>query len=62
MTTRLTLLFSAVAVFAISSASCVPLAVGAAAGYVAHDEGYRVQSPIKKTEERQAYEEENPNY
>ena len=62
MTTRLTLLFSAVAVFAISSTSCVPLAVGAAAGYVAHDEGYRVQSPIKKSEERQAYEEENPNY
>lgn len=30
------------------SASCVPLAVGAAAGYVAHDEGYRVQNPIKK--------------
>lgn len=30
--------------------SCVPLAVGAAAGYVAHDEGYRVQNPIKKTE------------
>ena len=29
--------------------SCVPLAVGAAAGYVAHEEGYRVQSPIKKT-------------
>jgi hypothetical protein len=62
MTNRLTLLFAAVAVFAISSTSCVPLAVGAAAGYVAHDEGYRVQSPIKKTEERQAYEEENPNY
>jgi hypothetical protein len=62
MTNRLTLLFTAVAVFAISSTSCVPLAVGAAAGYVAHDEGYRVQSPIKKTEERQAYEEENPNY
>ena len=31
--------------------SCVPLAVGAAAGYVAHDQGYRVQSPLKKTDE-----------
>jgi hypothetical protein len=30
--------------------SCLPLAAGAAAGYIAHDEGYRVQSPIKKTE------------
>ena len=34
-----------------SLASCVPLAVGAAAGYVAHDQGYRVQNPIKKTDE-----------
>jgi hypothetical protein len=31
--------------------SCVPLAIGAAAGYVAHEEGVRVQSPIKKTDE-----------
>ena len=30
--------------------SCLPLAAGAAAGYVAHKEGYRVQSPIKKAE------------
>jgi hypothetical protein len=30
--------------------SCLPLAAGAAAGYIARDEGYRVQSPIKKTE------------
>lgn len=34
-----------------SLSSCLPLAVGAAAGYVAHEEGYRVQSPIKKTGE-----------
>ena len=27
-------------------ASCLPLAVGAGAGYVAHKEGYRVQNPI----------------
>lgn len=32
-----------------SVSSCLPLAVGAAAGYVAHDEGYRVQAPLKKT-------------
>ncbi|MEX1048160.1 MAG: hypothetical protein WED15_01435 [Akkermansiaceae bacterium] len=30
------------------SSSCIPLAVGAAAGYVAHEEGYRVQNPIQK--------------
>jgi hypothetical protein len=30
--------------------SCVPLAVGAAAGYVAHGEGYRVRNPITKEE------------
>ncbi len=37
--------------FAVSVvSSCIPLAVGAAAGYVAHKEGYRVQSPIKKDE------------
>jgi hypothetical protein len=31
--------------------SCLPLVAGAAAGYVAHDEGYRVTNPIKKVEE-----------
>jgi len=30
--------------------SCVPLVAGAAVGYIAADEGYRVQSPIKKEE------------
>jgi hypothetical protein len=30
--------------------SCVPLAIGAAAGYVAHEEGYRVQNPITREE------------
>jgi hypothetical protein len=30
--------------------SCVPLAVGAAAGYVAHDQGYRVRNPVTKDE------------
>lgn len=33
---------------ALSLGSCVPLAVGAGAGYVAHKEGYRAQSPVKK--------------
>jgi hypothetical protein len=32
-------------------ASCLPLVAGAAAGYVAHDEGYRVTNPIKKVED-----------
>lgn len=43
----LMLLLIALGISTISS--CLPLAVGAAAGYVAHDEGYRVQNPIKKT-------------
>ncbi len=30
--------------------SCLPLAAGAAAGDIAHDEGYRVQSPIMKAD------------
>ena len=30
---------------------CLPLAAGAAAGYIAHDQGYRVQSPLKKADE-----------
>ena len=33
-----------------SLSSCLPLAAGAAGGYIAHKEGYRVQNPIKKTE------------
>lgn len=40
----------ALAVGVSSLSSCLPLAAGAAAGYVAHKEGYRVQNPIKKTE------------
>jgi hypothetical protein len=36
--------------FALITSSCVPLAVGAAAGYVARDNGYEVQAPIKKKE------------
>lgn len=41
------LLLSLLLIAAISTiTSCVPLAVGAAAGYVGHKEGYRVQSPV----------------
>ncbi len=43
--------FLLIAVGVSSLSSCIPLALGAAAGYVAHDEGYRVQSPLKKTGE-----------
>jgi hypothetical protein len=31
--------------------SCLPLAAGAAVGYVAHEEGYRVTNPIKKVDD-----------
>lgn len=44
-TTILLLLLSCAAA---SLGSCVPLAVGAAAGYVAHDQGYRVRNPVTK--------------
>lgn len=43
----------------LSLSSCVPLAVGAAAGYVARDNGYEVQPPLKKTERN---DEENSAY
>ena len=46
MKITITLLFVALGVFSLTS--CVPLAVGAAAGYVAHEEGYRVRNPITK--------------
>lgn len=42
----LMLLIAATAVSTLSS--CLPLAAGAAAGYVAHEEGYRVRNPITK--------------
>jgi len=32
--------------------SCVPLVAGAAAGYVASEEGYRVRSPITKEKDK----------
>lgn len=40
--------FLLVAIGISSLSSCLPLAAGAAAGYVAHDQGYRVQSPVTR--------------
>lgn len=31
-----------------SLSSCVPLAIGAAGGYILNEQGYRVQSPVTK--------------
>lgn len=42
----ITLLLVALGVSSVSS--CLPLAAGAAAGYVARDQGYRVQSPVTR--------------
>jgi hypothetical protein len=44
-----TIMLLVAAIAASTLSSCLPLAAGAAAGYVAHEEGYRVQSPIKKS-------------
>jgi hypothetical protein len=43
-------IFFTAAIAASLLSSCIPLAAGAAAGYVAHKEGYRVQSPVQKKE------------
>ena len=43
-------LFLAAVVFGQFTTSCLPLVAGAAVGYLAAEEGYRVQSPIKKEE------------
>jgi hypothetical protein len=45
-TKSLILLLSAAGILFLNS--CLPLAVGATAGYIAHEEGYRVHSPISK--------------
>ncbi len=46
-----TLLLSLFAILALGSlSSCVPLAAGAAGGYVAHDQGYRITNPIRKVD------------
>lgn len=44
--TIILLLLAAAASLLISS--CLPLALGGAAGYVAHKEGYRVNSPVHR--------------
>ena len=46
-TKSITLLLIAAGISILFS-SCIPLAVGGAAGYVAHKEGYRVNSPVHK--------------
>jgi|GEM_PF-2163222 len=46
---RLVALGSLALVFG-SLGSCIPLAAGAAGGYLMHQEGYRFQSPVKKGE------------
>ena len=40
----ITLLLAAAALSFLTS--CLPLAVGATAGYVAHEDGYRVRNPV----------------
>jgi len=42
------LLWLAAGITVIGLSSCIPLAAGAAAGYIAHDEGYRLQSPVTR--------------
>jgi hypothetical protein len=49
MTKRIFLYLSAAIVIS-STTSCLPLAAGAAAGYIAHDQGLRVQNPITRAE------------
>ena len=52
MKSKLSILFFALASLTLLGlSSCLPLVAGAAAGYVAHDEGYRVTNPIKKVDE-----------
>lgn len=38
----------AVIIGASSVSSCLPLAAGAAAGYMVRDQGYQVQSPVTR--------------
>jgi len=57
---KITVLMLASVVLSLSS--CVPLAVGAAAGYVARDNGYEVQAPLKKSESSERNYEENSAY
>ena len=43
-------MLASIGLFLFGLSSCLPLAAGAAVGYVAHDEGYRVTNPIKKVD------------
>ncbi len=45
-----------------SASSCVPLAVGAAGGYILNQQGYRVQSPLTKKPASSAAAYEEPAY
>ena len=46
------LVVGSVMVFGFGSlSSCVPLAAGAAGGYILHQEGYRFQNPVVKEEQ-----------
>jgi hypothetical protein len=42
----ISLLFVAVGILSLNS--CLPLAAGAAVGYVAHKDGYRIHNPISR--------------
>lgn len=48
---RSVILFALAGATLLGLSSCLPLVAGAAVGYVAHDEGYRVTNPIKKVED-----------
>ncbi len=50
LTSRQFLLLGTTCICLLGMSSCLPLAAGAAAGYIAHDEGYRVRNPVTKTE------------
>lgn len=41
-------IITALAALVSLSTSCVPLAIGAAGGYILNEEGYKVQSPVTK--------------
>jgi hypothetical protein len=46
MKNKIILMFVAFGIYSVTS--CLPLAAGAAVGYVAHKDGYRVENPISK--------------
>lgn len=56
------LVASLLGLLAISVSSCVPLAIGAAGGYVLNDQGYKLQAPLTKQAAYTAPSYETPNY